>query len=541
MKQKLPLKKSLLTAGLSLMLVSGAGSVYGLEGAVGNTSLSTYPTSSEAMQAQEETITGVVKDASGTPLMGVSIALQGTTRGVSTDRNGKFALNIPSTGGTLVISYVGMKSQEIKLSPMKDGQARPAVNIVLEDEELAAEEVVVNGLAGARKSSFTGAQTTINREDILKVSTTNIFAAMQVFDPSIRIPVNVEMGSDPNQVPEMYMRGRSGIENVKELDKATGSTSSYALATNPNLPLFILDGFEVDATKINDLDIYRVKSMTILKDAAATALYGSRASNGVIVIETTAPGAGKLSVNYNATFAVTAPDLSSYNMCNAEEMVEVERRAGLFELWYEDETYTKIFSREKLYHMKKNQILQGVDTYWLSQPLETMFNHTHSLSVEGGVDDVRVGLDARYSNQNGVMKDSKRDNMGAGVTIDYRTNKLQIKNKSSINLVKSQNSPYGSFSTYVNLKPYYNLYDMSTGEIVKEYEWIDGGVPERNPIWNVVNTKNYDRSEYVEYANNFAMNYFFTDQIYNQGTFSVSRKVEDIEKFDDPKDYYFGS
>ena len=541
MKQKLPLKKSLLTAGLSLMLVSGAGSVYGLEGAVGNASLSTYPTSSEAMQAQEETITGVVKDVNGAPLMGVSVALQGTTRGVSTDRNGKFALNIPSTGGTLVISYVGMKTQEIKLTPMNDGKVRPAMNIVLEEEDLTAEEVVVNGLAGANKSSFTGAHTTINREDILKVSTTNIFAAMQVFDPSIRIPVNVEMGSDPNQVPEMYMRGRSGVDNVKELDKATGSTSSYALATNPNLPLFILDGFEVDATKINDLDIYRVKSMTILKDAAATALYGSRASNGVIVIETTAPGAGKLSVNYNATFAVTAPDLSSYNMCNAAEMVEVERRAGLFEQWYEGEDATKLYSREKLYHSKKNQVLQGVDTYWLSQPLETMFNHTHSIAVEGGVDDVRVGLDARYSNQNGVMKDSKRDNMSAGVTIDYRNNKLQIKNKASVGIVKSQNSPYGSFSTYASLKPYYELYDKITGEVVKEYKWIDGGTAERNPIWNVLNTKNYDRSEYVEYANNLALNYFFTDRIYVKGTFSISRKIEEGEVFLDPKDTSFGT
>ena len=249
MKQKLPLKKSLLTAGLSLMLVSGVGSVYGLEGAVDNAGLSAYPTSSESMQAQEEIITGVVKDENGAPLMGVSVSLQGTTRGMTTDKNGKFALNIPSTGGTLVISYVGMKSQEIKLTPMKDGQVRPALNIVLEAEDLAAEEVVVTGFANARKSSFTGSQTTIKKEDILRVSPTNLFAAIQVFDPAIRIPVNVEMGSDPNQVAEMYMRGRSGIETVKELDKATGTTSSYALATNPNLPLFILDGFEVDATK----------------------------------------------------------------------------------------------------------------------------------------------------------------------------------------------------------------------------------------------------------------------------------------------------
>ena len=540
MKQKLPLKKSLLTAGLSLMLVSGVGSVYGLEGAVDNAGLSAYPTSSESMQAQEETITGVVKDENGAPLMGVSVSLQGTTRGMTTDKNGKFALNIPSTGGTLAISYVGMKSQEIKLTPMKDGQVRPALNIVLESEDLAAEEVVVTGFANARKSSFTGAQTTIKKEDILRVSPTNLFAAIQVFDPAIRIPVNVEMGSDPNQVPEMYMRGRSGIETVKELDKATGTTSSYALATNPNLPLFILDGFEVDATKINDLDINRVKTMTILKDAAATAMYGSRASNGVITIETEAPGAGKLAVNYNATFSVTAPDLSSYNLCNAEEILEIERRAGLYELWYEGESITNIYPRQKLYAMKKNNVLQGVDTYWLSQPLETMFNQTHSLYVEGGVDDVRIGLDARYSNENGVMKESKRDNLSAGVTIDYRTKKLQIKDNVSVGVVNSENSPYGSFSTYTTLKPYSEMYDRKTGELMKTWAWIEGVGATANPIWNVVNTKNFDRSQYVEYANNLSLNYFFTDQIYIKGTFSISRKVEEGERFVDPNDSSFG-
>jgi TonB-dependent SusC/RagA subfamily outer membrane receptor len=283
----------------------------------------------------------------------------------------------------------------------------------------------------------------------------------------------------------------------RQLDVA-GSLSPYETKTNPNLPVIILDGFEISVEKFNDLDMNLIESVTILKDASATALYGSRASNGVITIETEAPGAGKLSVIYNATLSVTAPDLSSYDLCNAEEMLEVERRAGLYDLWYEDDSFTNLLNYNKLYHMKKNQILQGVDTYWLSQPLETMFNHNHSLSVEGGVDDVRIGLDVRYSNQNGVMKESKRNTLNAGMTVDYRTEKLQIKNNASIGLVKAENSPYGSFSDYAHLKPYYNLYDMETGELVKTYDWISGVTAKLNPLWNVMNTKNYDRSEYVE-------------------------------------------
>lgn len=104
---------------------------------------------------------------------------------------------------------------------------------------------------------------------------------------------NNERGSDPNTMPEFYLRGRSGVASVKELDQL-GSTdiSRFALTNNPNLPLFIMDGFEVGVEKIYDFDINRIESITILKDAAATAIYGSRASNGVIVIETVAPKAG---------------------------------------------------------------------------------------------------------------------------------------------------------------------------------------------------------------------------------------------------------
>ena len=106
---------------------------------------------------------------------------------------------------------------------------------------------------------------------------------LQVYDPSLRIAVNNEMGSDPNSLPEFYIRGRSGV-GVMELDK--DAVSQSALLNNPNTPIFIMDGFEVSVSKVYDFDPNRIERITILKDAAATAIYGSRAANGVIVIET---------------------------------------------------------------------------------------------------------------------------------------------------------------------------------------------------------------------------------------------------------------
>ena len=143
------------------------------------------------------------------------------------------------------------------------------------------------------------------------------------------------------------------------------------------MPVFILDGFEVSVEKIYDMDMNRIESMTILKDAAATALYGSRAANGVVVVTTVAPKPGEMQIMYNFTGGGDFPDLSDYNLCNAAEMLEVERRAGL----YTDPTSQATADID--YNGRMQQILRGVDTYWLGKPLRNVFNHKHSLNLQG--------------------------------------------------------------------------------------------------------------------------------------------------------------
>ena len=176
----------------------------------------------------------------------------------------------------------------------------------------------------------------MTKEDILKISLRNVIDVLQVFDPSLRVVKNNEMGSNPNALPEFYIRGRTGMDGVKQLDlleaQQGGSVSEFSLTTNPNLPVFILDGYEVNVQKIYDMDPNRIANITILKDAAATAMYGSRASNGVIVIETVTPELGKLQVSYTFNASLTAPDLSDYNLMNAKEKLEAELLSGLYDL-----------------------------------------------------------------------------------------------------------------------------------------------------------------------------------------------------------------
>ncbi len=170
----------------------------------------------------------------------------------------------------------------------------------------------------------------------------------------------------------------------------------------------MLDGYRVGIQTIYDLDVNRIEMITLLKDAAATAIYGSRASNGVVVIQTKTPKEGSLEVYYNYELNVTTPDLTAYSVLNAEEKLEYERLAGLYTsnggIDSEDELAQK-------YYAKRKNVLSGVNTYWLSQPVSTDFGQKHSISLQGGSPTIRYGVDARYQTNNGVMKGSGRDRL----------------------------------------------------------------------------------------------------------------------------------
>lgn len=335
-----------------------------------------------------------------------------------------------------------------------DATRRKSLEITLVDDVKTLEDVVVTGYNNVRKTSFTGSSTQITGDDLRKVSQTNILGALQSFDPSFRLMTNNQFGSDPNALPEMYIRGRSGI-GVKELDRDQLSKSN--LENNPNLPTFIMDGFEVSIEKVYDLDPTRIESMTILKDAAATAVYGSRAANGVIVITTVAPKPGEIRVSYNFTGTLELPDLRDYNLANASQKLEIERLAGLFDKGNNNNQSTS--QGMNAYYRKYALIQKGIDTDWMSLPLQNAFDHKHSVYIEGGTPNLRYGVDASYNGVNGVMKGSGRDRYSIGFSLDYRVKQLQVKNTVSFGHTKSKESPYGSFSDYTRMQPYETPYE----------------------------------------------------------------------------------
>ncbi|MFR7811974.1 MAG: TonB-dependent receptor plug domain-containing protein [Butyricimonas faecihominis] len=291
--------------------------------------------------------------------------------GTATDVDGKFKLLIPADTATLVVSFIGMKTEIVKIPRLKTGVEQKELTIVLREEDVKLEDVVVTGIFTRKKESFTGSASTYSAAELKTMGTQNVLQGLKTLDPAFAILEDNQFGSDPNRLPNMEIRGKSSMLGLRD-----------ELDADPNQPLFILDGFESTLAAINDLDINRVASITILKDAASTAIYGSKAANGVIVVETVKPEAGKLQVSYNGNMNLSIPDLSSYNLMNSREKLEFELLAGRYDPanW---STANEV-EMNRLYNEKLKEIESGVNTYWLAEPLRVGVNQKHSLYVQGG-------------------------------------------------------------------------------------------------------------------------------------------------------------
>ncbi len=442
-------------------------------------------------QQKKKMVNGTVKDEHGVTLPGVSVLIKGESVGVATDINGKYSITIPENKKEVVFafSFVGMIPVEIRYT------GQDSINVVLKEDVEKIDEVVVNGYFTRKKESYTGVSTTFSGNDLRKVSTGNILNTLSMLDPSFTKVVNNEMGSDPNTIPNFEIRGSSSLK--ADFDGT------------PNMPTFIMDGFEVSAEKVFDLDPTRVRFITILKDAAATAIYGSRAANGVVVIETEAPKPGKLQLSYNGSMNFEVADLSDYNLMNAEEKLEYEVRAGLYDKEDRPDWTDDTFDA---YNQKLKLVKQGNDVDWLAIPVRELgVGHKHSIIAEGGNESFRYALDLSYSNKIGVMKGSKRDTYGGGIRLQYNLKKLKFTDYASFDHVKSVNSPYGNFSAYQYYNPYYNPYDENGNvkKVLYEYTYYDRGFHTKkmdNELYNAV-LPSKDQSTSNRFLNNFAIEY----------------------------------
>lgn len=410
--------------------------------------------------AQQRTVTvnGVVLDENGSPMVGVTVVdSKKPTVGTTSGAQGNFAIIVGRDCDSLRFSFIGYIPQTVSV--------RNAALVRMKPDLQDIGEVVVTGIYTRKAESYTGAARTLSNKELTRVGNQNALQSLKNLDPTIYIPNNMTMGSDPNTLPTISMRGTSSFP---------ASESSISLRSKydnqPNQPLFILDGFETSIETVMDMDMNRIESMTILKDASAKALYGSKAANGVIIIETKRSMGTDPVVTYNGSVSFEMPDLSSYDLCNAVEKLEVERREGL----YTSDDPKEQAQLTAAYNMRRKLAAEGLNTYWLAKPLQTAVGHKHNLMVElGDPQKLKAILDATYNSVPGVMKESKRENISANANVSYRTKHLTFRNIMSVISNKSQDSPYGSFGDYSKMNPFWQATDPN-GNVYRYAEGSDG-------------------------------------------------------------------
>lgn len=468
---------------------------------------------------QSRKITGRVRDHGGHPLPGVTVVLKGTSVGVVTDVDGHFKMDLPADHETvLVFSFVGMKTQEVYYKGEKE------LNVVMEEDVKQMDEVVVTGIFSKSKESYTGAVSVITEKELKSFGNRNILTTLRNIDPSFNILESNEWGSNPNRLPEVQIRGAANMPDIDQLQSDTKAEL--------NTPLIIMDGFEITLERMMDLDDSEVETITLLKDASATAIYGSRGANGVIVITTKEPEPGKLRFAYTGSLNLEVPDLSDYDVLNAREKLDLELRSG----YYDGVRAEYEVQLKQKYNEILQQVERGVNTYWLSKPLRVGVGHRHNIKLEGGDPSFRYSATVQYNDVAGVMKESFRRTFNGGINLSYKTSDLIFRNQLTIGLNKAQESPYGTFDQYVKLNPYWTATDEN-GNVKRffdeDYSYWGGNNP-ANPLYNAtLNTK--ETSDYTNITNNFSIEWKPVQEFTLRGTFGIYTQTNNSDKYLPPE------
>lgn len=324
--------------------------------------------------AQQIAVKGHVKDTTGEPVIGANVLVKGTTNGTITDFDGNFMLNVPKDA-ILSVSFVGYKSAEVK--------AASTVMVTLEDDSQVLDAVVVIGYGSVKKNDMTGSVTAIKPDKLNKGLITN---AQDMMTGKIAGVSVVSKGGAPGEGATIRIRGGSSL-------------------TAENDPLIVIDGLAMDnkgvkglANPLSMVNPNDIESFTVLKDASATAIYGSRASNGVIIITTKKGQAGaRPTISYDGNVSVSTVK-STVDVMDGDQF-----RSFIKDIWGEDsEAYSK---------------LGNANTDWQKEIFRAAVSTDHNLTISGGLKNMPYRVSFGYTNQNGIVKTSKFERYTASVSL----------------------------------------------------------------------------------------------------------------------------
>ena len=457
MKKKQFLQKACILA--VLLMTSSAIQVFA------KLPVSDVPRLNEAMQTKR--ISGKVTDTFGEGIPGVSILIKGTTTGTTTDFNGNYTLNDVSENATLVFSFIGMISREISAAD------KQLIHVTLEEDAIGLEEVVAIGYGVQKKSDVTGAVSTVKADELVKRPITRIEQALQGTTPGVQV---VSESGQPGKGLKVKVRGASSI---------TGGTD----------PLYVIDGNiggGIDALNPND-----IASIEILKDASATAIYGSRGTNGVVLITTKSGELGKPRISFNAWVA-NANVPSRLELMTAAEFAETI-----------NEYYSP--SHDAFSAAQIEELRRSGGTNWADALVQSPWIQNYDLNLSGGNETFRYRLSYNRLDQPGMIKNQwyRKDNLRANFDIKVNS-RLDLKFNLSYIEPKSQNIEYGGdvydpFSSANIFDPTMPVYDAN-GDYTVSSQWGSNGI---NPVGEI--NESQDRKSYKTTVGTGSLTYKILD------------------------------
>lgn len=377
-------------------------------------------------QENEITISGVVTDAeTNLPVPGANILEIGTSNGTSTDFDGKFSLTIKENS-EIEISSLGYNKEKLAVS----GESE--INVQLKTAQNELDEVIVTGYTNQVKRKLTSAVSNVSRDELQDVTSSDVGGMLQGKAAGVDV---INTGGEPGSKPTINIRGISSLN---------GNTS----------PLWVVDGAIVHEAP--DLNPNEVEAITVLKDASATALYGSRGSNGVIVVTTRSGKKGKTTFSVSSKTGISQFNMGKFKVMNSEEMYD----------------YYQQFGNQNRIPENVTEDVLNTDYDWLSNGTQTGFIQDHNISLLGGEEKTKTFFSLGYYSATGSLKGFNFDKLSSRLNLDYEVNdRLTIKPKLAVNYMFSKNRRHSLYTMNTNM-PWDNPYDEN-GELINP---LEGGV-----------------------------------------------------------------
>ncbi|WP_373759918.1 TonB-dependent receptor [Bacteroides heparinolyticus] len=418
------------------------------------TSQNTVSNTDRAISQQDKNVSGVVTDQNGDPIIGANVMVKGTTNGTITDVDGNFTINNVSQSAILVVSYIGYVTKEIPV-----GRQQP-LRIVLQEDQQTLDEVIVVGYGTMKKSDITGAIASVDKDKIARQPVANVSSALQGLATGVSVTSN---SGSPGSASTIRIRGVGTVNDAE--------------------PLFVVDGMPV--TDINYLSASDIQSMEILKDASASAIYGSRGANGVILITTKKGAVDKTTVTFDAYWG-SSKLLNNLNLMSGTE-------------WYDLQSeINKVKAEAGVAEMDLSLVDRNVSTNWMDEISRTAFMHNYSIGISGGkADDYKFNLGINYLNQEGTVKKTKYERINLRQSSEKAVIKNYLTVGTNLSISKSNSSGINEYSNS-------GLYDANYGVISNAIR-VEPVVPAVKPDGT------YGSSPYIDYYNPLA-DIVYTDQ-----------------------------